>query len=378
MKLLHVVPSYKPAYIYGGPIESIARLCEALVAAGHDVDVFTRTANGKFELEVPHGEQVDVDGVKVTYFTRLTKDPTHISPALWKHLRQHCQNYDVVHIHSWWNVLVIVAALICHYKKAKVIISPRGMLSDYVMTTRNTIAKRWLHKLLGKRALSRSFFHATARAEFDECIKVIPGWTGFTLPNILSLPDLDIVKEKNDIFTIIFLSRIHPKKGLELLFDAIGQLPFEVLLKVAGSGEEAYIEELKWKAVKLSIAKKIQWIGWKDRNEKFVELMNADLLALTSINENFANVVIESLHMGTPVLISDQVGLASFVSENNLGWVSRLNVGSISNTLNEAFADKKKRMKINKTGRIKIQESFSKTVLIQKYTDIYKLVANRN
>ncbi len=377
MKMLHVTPSYKPAYVYGGPIESIARLCEGLAAAGHTVDVFTTTANGNEELDIPTGKQIDVSGVKVIYFNRVTKDHTHVSPKLWNYLRRNCKNYDVVHIHSWWNILVVVAALICHNRKAKIVISPRGMLSDYIMKNSNGAAKKYLHVFVGKRALSKSYFHATAESEYKECTQLIPGWKGFTLPNILSLPDLEIVKTDNEIFTLIFLSRVHPKKGLELLFEAIQNFPFKILLRIVGSGEESYSKELKAKAEKLNITDKIEWVGWKNRDEKFVDLMRADLFVLTSFNENFANVVIESLHVGTPVLISEQVGLSSFVRRENLGWVSSLNVESIKTNLIRAFNDVNKRKNINEIGRTKIQQSFSEKVLIQKYVENYQSIANQ-
>lgn len=377
MKLLHITPSYKPAYVYGGPIESVARLCEGLVAAGHEVDVFTTTANGKDELDVPVNDRIDINGVKVVYFNRITKDHTHISPALWNQLRRNCKNYDVVHIHSWWNILVVGAALICHSKKVKVVISPRGMLSDYILKNSNSTAKKILHELVGRNALSKAYFHATATAEYEECIQLIPGWQGFTVPNILDLPDLEIVKNENDLFTLIFLSRIHPKKGLELLFEAIKDLPFKILLRIVGSGEESYIKKLKAKADELDISEKIEWVGWKNRDEKFIDLMRADLFVLTSFNENFANVVIESLYVGTPVLISEQIGLASYVRQKDLGWVSSLDIESIRTNIIKAFNDADKRKKINETGRTKIRESFSEDVLIQKYVENYQSITGQ-
>ena len=372
MNILHIVPSYKPAYVYGGPIESVARLCEGLAEAGHTVKVYTTTANGKTELDVVPGKEINIDGVSVTYFKRITKDHSHISLQLWRHLIKHCRDYDVIHIHSWWNILVIVAALVCHQKKAKVIIAPRGMLSNYIFTATRSTTKKWLHYLVGKRALAKAYFHATAQSEFEECAKIIPHWKGFVLPNILLLPAIKVKRTKNEVFTMIFLSRIHPKKGIELLLEAISLLPFKVVLKVAGSGEEAYLQELTNKARALNIADKIKWLGWKSREDKFTELISSDLFVLTSYNENFANVVIESLHVGTPVLISEQVGLASFVQENDLGWVTSLNVQSIKASIIDAFTNKEKRAFIAKNGIDKIKENFSEKILIKKYAQNYQ------
>ena len=372
MRILHIVPSYKPAYIYGGPIESVARLCESLARAGHAVDVFTTTANGKSELDVMPGKQVDIDGVSVTYFSRLTKDPTHISPALWRRLYRRCGEYDVIHIHSWWNILVLAAAMICHKKKAKVIISPRGMLSEYILANSKTGVKKLLHELTGRKQLSEARFHATSQGEYEECVRLIPGWKGFVLPNIITLPDLPLEKSNNVVFTLVFLSRVHPKKGVELLLNAISDLPFRVMLRIAGSGEAAYIAKLKESVNTLGISEMVEWVGWKGREEKFLELVKADLFVLTSFNENFANTVIESLHMGTPVLISEAVGLASFVKEKDLGWVTSLDIDSIKVNLISAFRDKEKRMMINATGRQIIGDAFSEEILIEKYVHAYE------
>src|SRR5436190_19602542 len=133
MKILHIVPSYKPAYVYGGTIESIAQLCESLVQAGEEITVYTTTANGKEELDVIPGREYIVEGVKVIYFKRQTKDPLHVSVALVKQLYKNCSRFDVVHIHSWWNAVAIMAAFTCCVCGIKTVFSPHGMLSGYIL-----------------------------------------------------------------------------------------------------------------------------------------------------------------------------------------------------------------------------------------------------
>ncbi|QJD96955.1 glycosyltransferase [Mucilaginibacter robiniae] len=372
MKILHIVPSYKPAYIYGGPIESVARLCEGLVADGHEVQVYTTTANGKTELEVPAGKPVNVDGVQVTYFPRITKDPTHVSPALWKQLYQTVAAYDVIHIHSWWNILVMVAAKISLSKNTKVVVAPRGMLSQYIFNSGNSKAKKLMHKAFGKSILAQCYFHATSGAEYRECEQLIPGWKGFELPNIIALPATPVQHQPNRVFTIVFLSRVHPKKGLELLFEAISGLHQPVVLRIAGTGDEDYIQQLKQLSKQLNISNQIEWLGWKNRDEKFTELMDADLFALVSLNENFANVVVEALHMGTAVLLSKDVALSEFVAKTETGWVSQLDVESIRKQLTAAINNVPKREYIRQHGRAIIEKHFSEKQLISQYVSAYK------
>ncbi len=371
MKILHIVPSYKPAYVYGGPIESVSKLCEGLAKRGHEVDVYTTTANGETELDVPAGEAIDVDGVKVFYFKRVTKDPTHISPDLWSNLRKNVKSYDIVHIQSWWNILVLGAAWICYRKGVKIIISPRGMLSKYIFNSGRSKSKKFIHAAVGRKLLSKSWLHATAKSEFEECREIIPNWQGFIEPNILTLPSTMVPLSKNEVFTVLFMSRVHPKKGIEILLNAISLLDFPIKIQIAGSGDADYVETLKTLAERLNITSKIEWLGWLDRNDKFKALAKADLFALVSFNENFANVVVESLHVGTPVLVSHGVALSEFVAEEDLGWVTGLDVEEVAAKLSEVYLNIDKRSRINVTGREVIDARFNQDKLIDNYVRHY-------
>src|SRR5476651_1503230 len=173
MKILFIAPYYKPAYAYGGPIVVISMLAERLVSLGHEVTVYTTATNGKSELEVVKNKEVLVDGVKVFYFSKLTGDNTYISWKLWRFLGKTVGDFDVVHIHTWWNFLVLGAALICRNNGIKPIVSPHGMLSDYIIYNRNAFAKKWVHKLLGEKLLKNSWLHVSTGMEWGESKKII-------------------------------------------------------------------------------------------------------------------------------------------------------------------------------------------------------------
>jgi glycosyltransferase involved in cell wall biosynthesis len=192
------------------------------------------------------------------------------------------------------------------------------------------------------------------------------------IPNIVWLPSITITKSQHENFTIIFLSRIHPKKGIDLLMEAISLLSSKPVLQIAGSGEEKYIQKLKQKANDLGIANNVQWLGWQDRDEKFSTLMKADLFALTSYNENFGNVVIEALHSGVPVLVSENTGLSEFVLKQNAGWVCHPQVHHIKLKLEEAMADQEKRNMISRTAPLKVYQYFSEEKLVPEYIRQYQ------
>ncbi|SOD18600.1 XrtY-associated glycosyltransferase XYAG1 [Pedobacter xixiisoli] len=386
MKIIQICAAYKPAFVYGGPTMSVAKLSEELTKAGHDVTVLATTANGKAELDVPIGQETLVDGVKVYYFKRITKDHTHFSPSLFWFLHQLITKEKkkgrkselVVHIHAWWNLVSIFSCLIAKLNGVKVVLSPRGMLTSYSLTNRNSKVKNIIHFLLGKKLLKYCYIHATSDKEQRD-VRQTCSVNGVTvIPNFVEFPKLSAVSNQetsisnNEIYRLIFLSRIEQKKGLELLFDALATLDIPWQLSIAGSGEPNYVLTLQELAAKLKINDKIKWLGHIKNDHKFNLIANQDLLILTSYNENFANVVIESLAMGTPVLVSEEVGLARYVQENNLGWVSSLTKEHLAQVITRSFSETENRDRIRANSPKKIMLDFDNINLANQYVTIYR------
>lgn len=374
MNILFLVPSYKPAYIYGGPIVVISRLAEFLAKAGHQVTVYTTTANGKLELDVIPGTQYKIDGVTVYYFKRNTKDHTHVSFSLWKALSKTAEKFDIIHIHSWWNFLVIGAVQICYRKKIRPILTPHGMFSTYILETNNSLPKKIVHAILGKKLLQHTVLHVSTQLELKESHLIIPDWENFIVSNLIELPEPDEImkRHENKIFTIGFLSRIDPKKGLDILIRSLANVSFAYRLIVAGEGDPAYVNSLKQMSKDLGIEQHIQWVGWKDRQQKFLFYAGLDLFALTSHSENFAVVILESLVTGTPVLVSEHVGLAAYVKEQNAGWITALDISSVSEKLELAYHDHAKQQKIKQDAPALIRRDFDDIYLTEQYVQFYK------
>lgn len=418
---------------------SVAKLCEALVETEVEVkdvwsnrsfdyaqddklkvEVFTTTANGKTELDINTNDPIMVDGAKVKYFKRLTKDHTHFSPALLWALRQEIltevkeqgtknkeqiltkdeqrttNNDLIIHIHAWWNLVSVLSCLVAKWYKIPVLLSPRGMLTSYTLGNRNSFSKRFIHSLIGKRLLQYCHIHATSEKEKEDILTVIRPKSITVIPNLVELEEVPSSKSEiqsrkeqittnerkttidekrtsnNETFKLIFLSRIEEKKGLDLLFEALTGRKFNWSLTIAGSGDESYVSSLKRKAESLKLAEKINWVGQIDKKNKFKLLEEHDLLVLTSYNENFANVIIESLSVGTAVLISKEVGLYDYVEAKNLGWITDLNVETINHQLLDAFDNLGKRKQIRLTAPNIISEDFNDKNLVIRYLDLYK------
>ncbi|MFD0765421.1 XrtY-associated glycosyltransferase XYAG1 [Mucilaginibacter lutimaris] len=373
MKLLHIIAAYKPAYVYGGPTMSVARLCEQLVKGGQRIHVYTTTANGAEELNVMHNTPVQVDDVVVTYFKRITKDHTHFSPALLWALWKNVQRYDAVHVHAWWNLVSVLSCLIALVRGVPVFVSPRGTLSPYTFQNKNNRIKEVVHHLLGKPLLNRSHMHATSNREAAALSNLLSPKSITTVPNFVKLGAV-IQPGKAEIsrpVKLIFLSRIEEKKGLETLFDALTKVTVPYRLTIAGDGKREYVDMLKALAAHRNIAQYIDWAGFIT-DSKFDLLRQHDLFVLISYDENFANAVIESLSVGTAVLISQEVGLAEYVKGHQLGWLCERNAGSVSASLNEIALDKTADLlKIRATAPLIIRKDFDEAPLTKLYTDLY-------
>jgi len=378
LKILQINASYKPAYIYGGPTMSVSKLSEELVKAGCSVEVFTTAANGPAELHVKLNEPIRVDGVTVRYFKRITKDHSHFSPGLLKAVWSHARDFDVVHIHAWWNLVSVLSCLLALIRKAPVIVSPRGTLSWYSFQNRNALYKRVIHGVLGKRLLKRCGLHATSVREELALNGMLHPPIIFDLPNFVELSD-STTTERNwgGELQLLFLSRIEEKKGLELLLQALSSVDTPWHLTIAGDGNKEYISGLKTLTLQHHISDRITWAGFQ-KEHKFDLIKSMHLLVLPSYDENFGNVVIECLSAGTPVLISTNVGLAAYVTKNELGWVCDLDSQDISKNINTIAVQRDVLSKISRSSAEIIQRDFNGDVLVKKYIGMYQQYIDRD
>ena len=353
---------------------SISMLSEQLVIAGEEVTVFTTTANGLTELPVDIAKPVFVDGVKVIYFKRVTKDHTHLSPSLLTHLWRTAGDYDVIHIHAWWNLVSVLGCLVALMRKVPVIISPRGTLSNYSFHNKNNNIKSLMHLWLGKPLLKKCIIHTTSNNEHDVLKTMLPDNTVFNIPNFINLTENRFSGyQPTDHLRLIFFSRIEEKKGLDVLLNALKSVNIPYKLTIAGDGDSEYVNQLKKLAVDNGVANNIDWIGFQTNN-KYQLLYDHDVMILPSYDENFGNVVIESLSVGTPVLVSKAVGLADYVDQNHLGWLCETNTASVSAAINNLASQKAEISRIKEYAPGKISSDFNYTDLAKRYIDMYTQV----
>lgn len=354
---------------------SVSMLSEQLSEVGCQVNVFTTTANGANELNVVPGETIFIDGVQVAYFKRLTKDHSHFSPALLKAVWKNAKKHNIVHIHAWWNLVSVLSCIIAVWRGVPVVISARGTLSPYSFQNKNKGIKLFIHYLLGKPFLKNCHFHVTSDRENEAISRIIRPKSITRISNFVKFNTLKthLSKDRSSTLQLIFLSRIEEKKGLDILICSLPELTFPYVLTIAGDGDKNYVNQLKMLAKEKQVEDRINWIGFQNE-QKFEVLQQHDILVLTSHDENFGNVVIESLSQGTAVLLSRAVGLSGYVTKNGLGWDCELDPTDISSKLNHIYNERDQLNRIRESAPAKILADFNNDNLVKQYIALYSSI----
>lgn len=324
-------------------------LCKALVARGHQVDVFTTNVDGDETLAVPVATPVDVDGVRVTYFPSPLPR-LYWSAAMRKALAAQVRNYDVVHIHAVYLWPGVAAARAARHAGVKYVISPRGMLVPELIRQKSRLVKTLWLQLLERRGFAHAAaIHFTSELEREEASRIgLPLPSPIVIPNGIDIdarPDVD--RDEN---TLLFLGRISWKKGLERVISALPSLP-DARLQIVGNDDEGLTPRLRELAQQHGVADRVAFPGPVYGAAKNELLARATLFVLMSTSENFGNAVLEALAMETPVVLSRDVGLAEEVVRADAGIVGMEGVADL-------LRDPSRRARMGSNGRALVESRF--------------------
>ncbi|MGZ5617130.1 MAG: glycosyltransferase [Usitatibacter sp.] len=360
MKLLHVVPSYIPAWRYGGPIRSVHGLCAALAARGHEVEVVTTNVDGDASSDVPLDVPVRIDGVVVRYFPSTRLRRLYYSPPMYRYLRQSMRQWDLVHTHSVFLWPTTAAARLARKFGKPYVMSPRGMLVRDLISRRSALLKRaWISLIESRNVSLAAAVHVTSALEAEELLALgLKPRRMFEAPNGIDLPSEGKPDESHQHMEgddlpakyVLFLGRISWKKGLDRLVSALAAAP-GIVLVVAGNDDEGYWPSLIEKAAGLSVADRIHRLGFVDGERKRQVLSRAAALVLPSYSENFGNVVLEAMALGVPVVVTPEVGLASVVASSGSGLVVQGDPAMLGAALARLMGDEALRRELGAKGR---------------------------
>jgi glycosyltransferase involved in cell wall biosynthesis len=320
MHILMMNASYKPAYVYGGPIHSMALLCEGLLHAGAQVTVLTTNAGGRQPLDVPLRTPLLVDGVSVTYFPAWYNPLEHsfyYAPELTQAALRLAPSADILVVNTVFNHAAYAAYTAARRSRTPYVIVPRGQLMPWSLRTKS-LKKVLYMRLFGERYLKQAAaIQCTDAAEAASLPYPLPT---IVVPNAIPLepthtPDRQAFRAQHHIpaasFLLIQSGRLHPKKRPHIALQVLAALPPDTHLLFAGPDESQMIPALLTQAAALGVRERVQFTGLLDQAALRQALQSADLLLMPSepASENFGMAALEALACGTPILTTHDVPL---------------------------------------------------------------------
>jgi len=376
IKVSHFMLSLNPKY--GGPTASVPIQCRGLAKEGVDTTIYTYSESRPFE------KGLQEDGVHVIEYDKPTsffKKKFHI--AL-KNLLKQEDDADIYHYHGVWLPSNHWVASAARRKGKKYVFNPRGDLETYRINYNKwkKLKKMLIWHIYGKKdvqdanciiATSRQELIAIRRLGITAPIAIIPN--GIEMNNYPQT----IVHEEHEKKVVLFLSRVNPIKGLELLIEAWGLLPSALRdnweLHIAGNSDPAdYVHKLETQISSLNLSETVKLLGPITGDAKMRKYMNSDLFILPTFNENFGNVVAEAMMCECPAITTNNAPWEVLV-EDKCGWWIDLSVENIVKTLTDAMSlSDDERRELGKLSRQCIISHFSSESVAKKTKKLYEWI----
>jgi glycosyltransferase involved in cell wall biosynthesis len=325
----------------------VIEMCRALRRRAVDSLIATTNADGRQVLPVELGRAQEYQGVTVIFFRRQFSVPFDVSGDLAVWLDAHVADFDVVHIHAVFSHSSVVAARACRRHRVPYLVRPLGSLAPANLAQRS-LRKRLFLRSFGRRMFSgASAIAYTTHEERRLAEQALALRKGLVLPLGIEDERLDAPAMADLTATapyILSLSRLAPRKGLEVLIAAFGEACqgpglAEWRLVIAGDGEETYVRHLKRLGGAHRQHAPVTFPGWVSGERKERLLRGASLFALPSFHENFGLAVMEAMACGVPALVSPGVNLASEIRAAGAGWIVEQEEPAVRDALAEIMMD---------------------------------------
>jgi glycosyltransferase involved in cell wall biosynthesis len=368
----------------GGVARAVLDFCRVFAAAGNPTTLITGDATdvpaewaNSTSPDIPRLIEINPPRGRFALLNRSDKS----------RLRQALTDAQVLHLHTPWEPSNLQAAALARQANVPYVLSIHGMLDDWSMAQKRS-KKRAFLKLAGNRLLRRAArVHFTAQAELEQAKKWLPIDNGVVLPLVMdltpfeNLPGPQLARQRFARLNqggdkLLFLSRVHPKKGVDLLIKALADLhkrDRRALLFIAGPGEPDYLEQLRQLAAELGVGESVEFCGMVRGEEKVSLYQAADLFILPTSQENFGLVLIEALACRLPVITTRGVDIwkelsgagASITDPDPLAIASAIEATLSDPTLN----DRRER------GRAWVCNELNPQKVVEDYESLYKQVS---
>lgn len=376
MNILNVIAGLQPTG--GGLSEFLPRLTIELARLGNSVTIAT-VARADEQL-VDAAEAAAAEGVKIVRFAPSCPRALFFSWEMRWGLPELARSADVVHVHSSWTFPVWWGSQCALRADAPLVLSPHGCL-DSLKLARSAWKKRFAGVLDRRYLRQATAIHATSEMERGWIEKYAGrGLPIRVIPNGAELPDsvVTVSKPVSRMRQVLYLGRLHPLKGLDLLLDAWAMVSQPDMaaglwqLVIAGPDEQGMRQRLENQARSLGLAN-VSFPGPLYGEHKNRALAEADLFILPSRSENFGIVVAEALAAGLPVITTKGTPWSEI--QGSCGWWVEVSAQAIAKALAEAMhCTDANRRDMGQRGRDFVKEKYQWTqvgrAMMKLYEDI--------
>jgi len=385
MRILQIIPSI--SLVYGGPSQMVLGLSAALASQGIDVTIITTDSNGdigQIPLDVPLNQPIQQNGYKIIYFHCSPFRRYKFSLSLLQWLNANARQFDLAHIHALFSPVTTLAATIARGHNLPYIIRPCGMLDPADLQKKKRLKQIYAALLERPNLAGAAAIHFTSKQEAKISERFGLGDTGkMPLPQDLVIP-LGVTAglfpkrlRKSQVPIVLFMSRIEPKKGLDLLIPALESIlasgiEFQFILAGSNPQDADYETGIKVKIQNSSLGKYTTITGFVSGDRKNELLTNADLFVLPSYYENFGIAVAEAMAAGVPVAISDRVHISEDIRQAEAGWVGPLEVGAIASMIESALLDPQERQRRGLNAQAYAKKYYNWEAIAQQTIDAYQ------
>ena len=315
MRVLIIIPSV--GLVYGGTSTVVGDLAQSLGNLGISVDVVTTNADGSSNLDVPLQIWQQRSSYRIQYFPRWRLHEYKLSYSLTAWLLQHVTQYDLVHTLSLFTYPVAITHWICQLRKVPYIASPHGMLEPWALGYKawkkqlyyKLIERPILHRANAIQMLSQTEAEGARSLGLQTPLVIVPN--GIHRQDFERLPDSELFYQKfphlRGKTLILFLGRVDPKKGLDLLAKAFAQVHDQfpqTHLVVAGPDNIGFLPTAQHYFAESGCLEAVTFTGMLTGTLKHAALASAHLYVAPSYSEGFSMSILEGMASGLPCIFT--------------------------------------------------------------------------
>ena len=388
MKVLMVIPAL--GNVYGGPTKIVLELAESIAKLGIAVDVVATNANGLTTLDVPLNQWIIKNDYRVQYFSYVDLLDYKFTWSMSKWLFNNVSNYEIVHTNAIFSYPVIAAHWACQFRKIPYVATPHGMMEPWALAYKAWKKKLYFNFLEKPSLQTANAMQMTSSTEAKHIntlglktpLVFVPN--GIHREDFASLSNPEIFHhqfpETRNKRLIIFLGRIDPKKGLDLLAPAFAQayqkFP-DTHLIIAGPDNTGFLPTAQSYFIKAGCSHAVTFTGILTGNIKYAALAAAKIYVAPSYSEGFSMSVLEGMAAGLPCVITTGCNFPE-AGEAEVARIVNIDVGSIAKAIIQLLEDDQKSKNMGDRARQFILDNYTWDHIASKMISVYENIIQDN